>query len=383
MILDVPRLREWSPDPPRDWEWLAVSDAVDVQSDGGRRIDSRDYQSSGLVPVIDQGQSFVAGFTDDESAAVSAVPLIVFGDHTRRVKLVEFPFAVGAQGVKLLSARAGWDIRFLAYALAACPLEARGYGRHWGHIKQRRIPRPSLQEQVRIRERLDEHFTRVAVAHKALASAATRCQKLRAALWWKATSPGHTAVAWRRVRLPDVTASLDSKRVPVNATERARRPGAVPYYGATGQVGWIDQHLFDEELVLLGEDGAPFLDPCAPKAYRITGPAWVNNHAHVLRPVSGTSAKYLVLVLNHFGYRGFVNGTTRLKLTKTAMESMEFDLPPLPEQRARVEAFETGASSLDAGLAEIRDSQRRLSVLGMAVIRSAFRGKLAGAAVSA
>ena len=75
----------------------------------------------------------------------------------------------------------------------------------------------------------------------------------------------------------------DGFRKPVNATERSSRIGDVPYYGATGQVGWIDDYLTDEELVLLGEDGAPFLDLMKDKAYLISGKAWVNNHAHILK----------------------------------------------------------------------------------------------------
>ena len=67
-----------------------------------------------------------------------------------------------------------------------------------------------------------------------------------------------------------------SQRVPVNAAERANRPGGIPYYGATGRVGWIDDHLFDEELVLLGEDGAPFLEAGRGVSYLIRGKSWVN-----------------------------------------------------------------------------------------------------------
>src|SRR5437762_9259028 len=87
----------------------------------------------------------------------------------------------------------------------------------------------------------------------------------------------------RKLPLGEVVDILDSRRIPVNSDERAKRVGDVPYYGATGQVGWIDDCIFDEELVLLGEDGAPFLDHTKPKAYMIRGKSWVNNHAHVLR----------------------------------------------------------------------------------------------------
>src|ERR1022692_2815118 len=90
--------------------------------------------------------------------------------------------------------------------------------------------------------------------------------------------------AWESAPLRDCVDVLDHLRVPVNADERSKRPGKIPYYGATGQVGWIDDYLFDEELLLLGEDGAPFFDKSKPIAYLMNGKTWVNNHAHVLRP---------------------------------------------------------------------------------------------------
>ena len=91
-------------------------------------------------------------------------------------------------------------------------------------------------------------------------------------------------------------------------------------YGATGQVGWIDDYLTDEQLVLLGEDGAPFLDLYKDKAYMIEGKAWVNNHAHILRSFWGRNGnELLVHYLNQFNFNGYVNGTTRLKLTQASM----------------------------------------------------------------
>jgi len=82
---------------------------------------------------------------------------------------------------------------------------------------------------------------------------------------------------WTTSSVGDVFEILDSLRKPINADDRATRRGDVPYYGATGQAGWIDEFLFDEELILLGEDGAPFLDSNKPKAYVIRGKSWVNN----------------------------------------------------------------------------------------------------------
>src|SRR5579884_2218708 len=133
----------------------------------------------------------------------------------------------------------------------------------------------------------------------------------------------------------------DNLRQPVNAEERLKRLGPYPYYGATGQVGWIDDYLIDGEYVLLGEDGAPFLDPTKPKAYIVSGKCWVNNHAHVLRTLDKIASNhFLAYALNSTDYHSFVSGTTRLKLTQAAMRQIPILLPPLPEQQRIVEALE-------------------------------------------
>ncbi len=120
---------------------------------------------------------------------------------------------------------------------------------------------------------------------------------------------------------------LDHKRVPVSESERAKRPGDVPYYGATGRVGWIDDHLFDEELVLIGEDGAPFSEwREKPIAYEITGPSWVNNHAHVLR-ATGISHRWLLYSLMHYAIEPYVTGTTRGKLNLSSLKKLRIAIP--------------------------------------------------------
>src|SRR5438552_3370911 len=102
---------------------------------------------------------------------------------------------------------------------------------------------------------------------------------------------------WAATRLDDCTENLDNYRIPVKRSDRTSRTGNVPYYGATGQAGWIDRPLCNEELVLLGEDGAPFFERNRPKAYLVNGPSWVNNHAHVLRG-QAVANRYLMHFLN-------------------------------------------------------------------------------------
>lgn len=179
---------------------------------------------------------------------------------------------------------------------------------------------------------------------------------------------------WQEVPLGELVVVLDAQRVPVSADERALRPGSVPYYGATGQVGTIDVPIFDEELLLLGEDGVQFFDPGKPKAYLINGPAWVNNHAHVLRPhTDKISREYLCHFLNYCDYRGFANGTTRLKLTQAAMKSLPIALPHVDEQRRIVEILDNHFARLASAEAALESAKRRHALLEKKFLWSLFK----------
>lgn len=170
---------------------------------------------------------------------------------------------------------------------------------------------------------------------------------------------------------------LDSFRKPINASERANREGDIPYYGATGQVGWIDNFLTNEQLVLVGEDGAPFLDLIKDKAYIIEGKAWVNNHAHILRSRFGsTGNSFLMHYLNIFNYHGFVNGTTRLKLTQGSMDIMPVPIPPLPEQQRIVDRIESLFAKLDEAKQKAQDALDSFETRKAAILHKAFTGEL-------
>lgn len=185
---------------------------------------------------------------------------------------------------------------------------------------------------------------------------------------------------WEVKKLGEVCEILDGKRKPINSMERNTRiegklkNNLFPYYGATGQVGLIDDFLLNGEYVLLGEDGAPFLEPFKPKAYLVKGKIWVNNHAHILK--SYFSNKFLCYYLNQISYREFVSGTTRLKLNQSSMKDIPCVIPPLIEQQRIVAKIEELFSELDAGVESLKTAQAQLKTYRQAVLKWAFEGKL-------
>ena len=190
-------------------------------------------------------------------------------------------------------------------------------------------------------------------------------------------------VNWMWTTLVCCAEILDSQRVPINAKDREKRINGkpeselYPYYGATGQVGWIDDYLFDEELVLLGEDGAPFLDLTKDTAYLIKDKSWVNNHAHVLKAKTEvTSNQLLCHYLNTFDYHGYLTGTTRLKLNQSAMRKIPIPLPPLAEQHRIVAKLEILFTQLDAAVDNLKKAHAQLQRYRQSVLKAAFEGEL-------
>ena len=168
---------------------------------------------------------------------------------------------------------------------------------------------------------------------------------------------------------------LDGQRIPVSSTERAQRTGPYPYYGASGVVDTIDDYLFDEELVLLGEDGAQLLDPEYHVAFVVRGKCWVNNHAHVLRPRLA-DAEFLALHLATLDRAPFLSGSTRPKLTQDDMGRIPVPRCDLTVQRQTAMRL----SQEEAQIGELTDRlDRQVGLLRehrQALITAAVSGEL-------
>ena len=138
-----------------------------------------------------------------------------------------------------------------------------------------------------------------------------------------------------KILLEDCCEILDSMRVPITSSDRVEGP--YPYYGANGIQDHVSDYIFDDELVLLAEDGGNFGSKERPIAYRVSGKCWVNNHAHVLKPKEGLDVDYLCYSLMFYNVGGMVNGATRQKLTQAAMRQMLIPKRTMEEQKHIVE----------------------------------------------
>jgi restriction endonuclease S subunit len=243
------------------------------------------------------------------------------------------------------------------------------------------IPVPPIDEQSKIVELLEDHLSRLDAALADVKQIKIKAAQFRRALLHSIFNGqveefGNKS-EWDEFILSEVIQNLDNKRIPVNSKERSTRQGSVPYYGATGQVGTIDVPIFDDDLLLLGEDGVQFFDPSKPKAYLISGPAWVNNHVHVLKAKDSiVNQKLLMHYLNQFNFIGYANGTTRLKLTQGAMNIIPISLPNRRIQDKMLEYIDRELSIVDASLIAADYAAAQSVSLRRALLQSAFTGRL-------
>ena len=148
---------------------------------------------------------------------------------------------------------------------------------------------------------------------------------------------------WTSCTLQDAVVFLDGQRKPLESADRARRQGKYPYYGASGIIDYIDDYIFDEPLLLLGEDGANIINRSTPLCFIATGKYWVNNHAHVMRPQNGHNIKFLCELLESLDYTRYNTGTAQPKLNQEKCRGIEINLP-IYEEQCRIADF---LSSLD------------------------------------
>ena len=124
-------------------------------------------------------------------------------------------------------------------------------------------------------------------------------------------------MTWPIRALGEVVKFLDNLRKPVTASDR--RDGPFPYYGANGLQGTINDFIFDEDLVLVAEDGGHFGSPERGVAYKVTGRSWVNNHAHVLRPNDTVNVDFLTRVLENYDFQSFISGSELVKVNEASV----------------------------------------------------------------
>ena len=180
---------------------------------------------------------------------------------------------------------------------------------------------------------------------------------------------------WEIKTLDQISTNLDSRRVPI--TKGIRASGEYPYYGASGIVDYVADYIFDEDTLLISEDGANLLARSTPIAFPASGKYWVNNHAHILQFENLTTQRFVELYLESIPLDDYITGAAQPKLNQKALNSIPIPVPPLPEQQRIVGILDEAFAGVATAKANAEKNLHNARELFESHLQSVFtkRGK--------
>lgn len=228
-----------------------------------------------------------------------------------------------------------------------------------------------IEEQQRLIELLKEKRQAV-ISHAVTKGLDPTAPMKDSGVEWLGEVPAH----WTVAPVKFFFEFLDGQRIPIKAEDRGAMQGDYPYYGASGIIDYVNDFIFEEDLVLVSEDGANLLMRSTPIAFVARGKYWVNNHAHIIRP-QDENLTYWAEVIEQQDLTNYVTGSAQPKLTAEALGSIKIAVPPTGSERAAIQAFILKRDAdLGALLSEAASGVRLLQERRSALISAAVTGKI-------
>ena len=181
---------------------------------------------------------------------------------------------------------------------------------------------------------------------------------------------------WAWTRFSAITINRDSERKPISSAQRTDVAKIYDYYGASGKIDKIDRYIFNERLLLIGEDGANLVTRSKPIAFFAEGQYWVNNHAHCIDSTDKFILEYLCFYINAISLEKYVTGSAQPKMTQDNMNSILIPLPPYNEQKRMSQHLNDMMSIIDNIENEKEDALELVSKAKSTILDLAIRGKL-------
>jgi len=231
---------------------------------------------------------------------------------------------------------------------------------------------PPLAEQRRIVKILDDILSKISKAKENTEKNLQNSKELFGSYLQSVfANPG---TDWEEKKLNEISENMDNKRIPI--TKKFRTSGEYPYYGASGVVDYVGEYIFDNDLLLVSEDGANLLARTYPIAFSISGKSWVNNHAHILRFEKIHTQKFVEYYLNSIKLNPYVSGMAQPKLNQKMLNAIPIPYPPLLNQKAIVTKLDALSAETKKLEAIYTQKLADLEELKKSVLKKAFAGEL-------
>jgi type I restriction enzyme S subunit len=244
-------------------ESVRIEDAIRIIRHP-KKVKRSDYLIYGKYPIIDQSKDFIAGYTNESCYLYTGgLPVVLFGDHTRILKLIEFPFCIGADGTQLFLNREGIDIYYLFYALKSLSLKNYGYERHFKYLKEEAIPIHDVEIQKRIGKYLRVFDSQIHFNQSTIAALEQIAQFIYREWFVHFRFPGHEDVEMMDSELGLIPEGWKVETLGENIqlkygkslTKKDRLIGEYPVYGSSGIVGNHSDYIVNGPGVILGRKG--------------------------------------------------------------------------------------------------------------------------------
>ena len=229
------------------------------------------------------------------------------------------------------------------------------------------IPVPPLSEQQSIVDYLDSAFAKIDAMKANAEKALNEAKALFQASLKEMLEPKE---GWEEKTLPDISENLDSKRKPV--TKGKREAGIYPYYGASGIVDYVSDYIFDEDILLISEDGANLVARSTPIAFSVSGKVWVNNHAHILKFQNIYTQYFVEYYFASIKIDEYVTGAAQPKFSQKNMNKLPIWIPSLSEQQSIVETLDSLKSKVDRLQENYDKISQECDALKQAILRQVF-----------
>ncbi len=391
---------EWPYKLPENWCWLKLVESFDNHTDSKKKIKQKDYLVKGKLAVVDQGQELIGGYTNDvEKSYSGALPIVIFGDHTRCIKFVDFPFAQGADGVKVLRPKPFYLQKAFYYALQSVNIPNLGYRRHFPLFNKFSIPLPPLAEQQRIVDRIESLFAKLDEAKEKAQAVVDSFETRKAAILHKAFT-GELTAKWRKehgvgmesweVRTLDSVCSsiFDGDHMPPPKAESGI-PFLVISNVNTGHLTFENTRFVPQEYYdTLSDTRKPQLGDVL---YTLVGsfgiPVVVNSkrpfcfqrHMALLRPID-VSPQFLWYILQtpemYDKASSIATGTAQLTVPIKGLRAMTIPRPNIAEQVEIVrilDGFFAREQSAKEAAEAVLD---QINLMKKSILARAFRGEL-------
>ena len=346
---------------PETWDVKDFKEVVSDNSGGNKKLAKSNFLNEGEIAVVDQGKKLIAGYYNDTSLGVKTQPpYVIFGDHTRAFKYVDFPFIMGADGTKVLQPKKGnCTTKYLYYFFLSINVPNTGYNRHFKYLKNLKIPLPPLDQQKKIAAILD-----AADAYRQKTKALiTKYDNLTQSLFLDMFGdPVSNPMGWNEVIFTEVLVLRRGFDLP----RQDRIKGEYPIMASNGILDWHNEFKVEGPGVVTGRSGT------LGKVHYIEGDYWPLNTALYSQELNGNNPIYLIYLIRNFRVERFSRGAGVPTLNRNLVHAETIMTVPIELQNQ----FADSVKAIEAQKAQAQASLAQADHLFNSLLQKAFKGAL-------